>query len=63
MILAGQNLIRSRDLAKELGVNIDTVCLWARKDARIKSAKFKRGWFKVQVLRDLGVLSAPITSP
>jgi hypothetical protein len=62
MILPAQNLIRSRDLANELGVCINTICDWSRKDLRFKAAKFKRGWFSVQKLRDAGVLSTPVHS-
>lgn len=62
MIPANQNLIRTGDLARELDVDDDTICIWARKDAAFRSAKFRRGWFKVQVLRDAGILSKPFAS-
>jgi hypothetical protein len=54
MIPAGQALIRSGALAAELGVAPSTLTKWSKK--KIAAARFGRGIWLVQKLRDLDVL-------
>lgn len=54
MIPAGQALITTGALAIELGVHKTTICAWSKD--RLRGAKFSRGFFLVQRLRDQGVL-------
>lgn len=54
MIHPSQGIIRSSQLAAELGVGSTTIAKWGR--TRLRSAKWARGMFLVQRLRDLGVL-------
>jgi hypothetical protein len=54
MIPADQALIRTGALAAELGVHKTTVISWGR--TKLAAARFGRGVFLVQRLRDIGVL-------
>lgn len=51
---AGACLIRQRPLAKLLGVHPDTIGRWAKSE--LAPAVFRRGIYKISVLRTLGVL-------
>ena len=54
MIPAGKSLIRTAELAVELEVSPDTVTKWGR--TRLAFARWSRGRFLVQRLRDAGIL-------
>lgn len=56
-----QTLIRTAALAAELGVHRDTVSRWAQD--RLRPAIFARGYFKVGVLRAMGILPTPEPEP
>ncbi len=56
MIARDQTLIRSRDLAAELQINISTLCRMTAKRKDLKAAKFARDRYLVQRLRDCGIL-------
>lgn len=55
MIALRQTLIKSCDLAKELGVSVETLCRWSRQDKRFKASKFKKGWYSIARLREHGI--------
>lgn len=57
MVLPRQTLIRTGELARELGVTGTTIGRWSHE--HLKPAIFRRGYFKVQVLREMGVLPTP----
>jgi hypothetical protein len=54
VIPAGQALIRSGALAAELGVASSTLTKWSK--TKLAAARWSRGIWRVQALRDLGVL-------
>lgn len=59
MISPDQTLIRSGDLAKELGISVITLCRWtSEKDSPWRPTMFRRGWYLVPKLRAAGLLSA-----
>ena len=47
-------MITTGQLAVELDVHKSTICVWAR--TRLRFARWSRGKFLVQKLRDMGVL-------
>ena len=53
----GPTLIKTGDLARALGVTPGTVSVWAH--TVLADAWFRRGWFKVEVLRKQGLLPTP----
>jgi DNA-binding transcriptional regulator YdaS (Cro superfamily) len=55
-IPAGQAVITTSALAAELGVHPDSISRMARERADIKAARWTRGRFLVQRLRDSGIL-------
>jgi hypothetical protein len=54
VIPAGQALVRTSALAAELGVHKSTLIAWGK--TKLKAARFTRGVYLVQKLRDMGVL-------
>lgn len=54
MIPAGKAIIRTGALAAELGVHKSTLISWGR--TKLRAARFGRGVYLVQKLRDMGVL-------
>ena len=60
MILPQQTLIRTGDLAKELGIHVTTLCRWSQVPGPWRDAMTRRGWYVVARLRVAGLL-APAT--
>ena len=54
MISADKAMIGTAELAAELGKDPATICRWAK--TKLRAAKWSRGVFLVQKLRDMGVL-------
>lgn len=52
------NKVRTRALAEELGVSIDTIARWARTDKTLAACRWRRGWWDVTALRAGGYLQA-----
>lgn len=67
MIATHQHLIRTGELAKELGIHVSTLCQWTSGDNEAgslwRSCLLRRGWYMVPKLRAAGLLSHPITVP
>lgn len=67
MINEYQTLIRTGDLARELGVHATTLCDWAKEasesGAKLRACQFRRGWYSIQKLREAGIVASPISSP
>lgn len=53
-------LIRTRDLAAALGIDITTLCLWTNKDSRFRRCLFKRGFYSIALLRKENIVAPPV---
>jgi hypothetical protein len=51
------SLIRTRDLARLLGVHPDTIAEWAATVPGMRSARFRRGWWRIDALKRAGILA------